>query len=86
MLHRSGETVPLSFVAFDEAAVLTPAAIAGFMDHFAEGLYKEEDLQDGNIWEKEEVTIRQFYYDTDRAFVVMFSDPGFDYASIAAQK
>ena len=35
---------------FGEPAVLTPADIVGYMDHFVPGMYQEDSLQDGNIW------------------------------------
>ncbi len=66
---------------YGEPAVLTPADIVGYMDHFVPGMYQEDSLQDGNIWETDSVTVRQFYYGS-KTFVVMFSDPDFDYSSV----
>ena len=66
---------------YGEATPVSPEDAAALMDCFSPGFYSADDLFSVQAWQQDNVVVYQFYYQ-EGSFVVMFTDPAFDYASV----
>ena len=66
---------------YGEGEPIEAGKIVRLMDFFAPGILNASDVKESRVWQRENVVIYQFYYDTN-SFIVIYSDPSYKYENV----